>query len=91
MKDYNREINYESFNNFVEYAFENGYEVKVVEGVLNDTFIIYNHDKKLSIKGVKGRDYIILYPKFLNSWSNSFHILLSDNENRLEEFLTETE
>jgi len=87
MKDYNREITYNSLNNFVDYAVSKGYDLEVIEGVLNDTCIINNYDKELSIKGVKARDFIILYPKFQNAQSNSFHILMTDNENEVNKFM----
>ena len=87
MKDYNREITYSSLNNFVEYAVSKGYDLEVIEGALKDTYIINNYDKELSIKGVKARDFIILYPKFQTSQSNSFHILMTDNENEVNKFL----
>jgi len=86
MKDYTCQITYNSQNSFVEYANDRGYHIDTIEGVLNDTYIIYNVDKKLSIKGVKGRDFIILYPKFQTSWNNTFHILMTDNESKVEEF-----
>lgn len=87
-KNYNREITFESLNNFVNYAFNSGYEVETIEGVLNDTYIIHNIDKKLSVKGVKPRDFIILYSKFLSAWNNSFHILMTDDEKKVEQFNT---
>jgi len=87
MKDYNRQITCNSLNNFVDYANDKGYDLEVIEGVLNDTYIINNYDKELSIKGVKARDYIILYPKFQNAQSNSFHILMTDNENEVNKFM----
>ena len=87
MKDYNRQITCNSLNNFVDYANDKGYDLEVIEGVLNDTYIINNYDKELSIKGVKARDFIILYPKFQNAQSNSFHILMTDNENEVNKFL----
>lgn len=86
MKDYNKQITYNSQNNFISYAVDKGYNIDVIEGTLNDTYIIYNLDKKLSIKGVKARDYIVLYPKFQNSWSNTFHILMTNNKNKVGEF-----
>jgi len=52
-----------------------------------NNYVIYNVDKKLSIKGVKARDYIVLYPKFATSWSNTFHILMTDDKSKAEEFL----
>lgn len=87
MKDYNKQITYESLNNFVDYAVNNGYEVEIIEGVLNNTYVIRNVDRQLSVKGVKPRDFIVLYPKFLNEWSNTFHILMTDDESKVEEFL----
>ena len=87
MKDYNRQITCNSLNNFVDYAVSKGYNLEVIEGVLNDTYIINNYDKELSIKGVKARDFIILYPKFQNAQSNSFHILMTDNENEVNKFM----
>lgn len=86
MKDYNCQVTYKSQNDFINYANDKGYHIDIIEGVLNDTYIIYNTDKKLSIKGVKARDFIILYPKFLNSWQNTFHILMTDDKNRIAEF-----
>tara|TARA_R110000772_G_scaffold89822_2_gene185888 strand:- start:2631 stop:2909 length:279 start_codon:yes stop_codon:yes gene_type:complete len=91
MKDYNKQITYASLNSFVQYANDKGYEVDCIEGVLNDTYVIYNLDKELSIKGVKARDFIVLYPKFLNAWSNTFHILMTNDESKVEEFLVEEE
>ena len=87
MKDYNRQITYNSQNDFLQYANDKGYDIETTEGVLNDAYIIHNHDKKLSIKGVKARDFIILYPKFQTSQSNSFHILMTDNENEVNKFM----
>ena len=58
MKDYNREITYSSLNNFVDYAVSKGYDLEVIEGVLNNTYIISNCDRELTIKGVKARDFI---------------------------------
>lgn len=85
MRNYERQVSYESLNNFVNYAIEKDYEVEVFEGALNDTYIIHAN-KKFGVKGVKNREYIILYPKFANAWSNTFHILLTDDENKVEEF-----
>jgi hypothetical protein len=87
MKDYEKQITYESLKKFVNYSVENDYQVDVIEGVLNDTFIIFNTDRKLSIKGIKARKYIVLYPKFYNAWSNTFHVLMTDDDSKVDEFL----
>jgi len=87
MRDYNREATYSSLNNFVDYANDKGYDIEITEGALNDTYIINNHNKELSIKGVKARDFIILYPKFQSAQSNSFHILMTNDKKKVNEFL----
>ena len=87
MKDYNSEISYTFLNDFLHHAIEHGYDVDGKEGVLNDTYVIFNVDKALSIKGVKPRNYIVLYPKYLNEWSNSFHMLMTDDEDKMKQFL----
>lgn len=87
MKDYAKQITYDSLNSFVNYATEQGYDIEVIEGVLNDTCIIFNPSKDLSIKGVKAREYIILYPKYASAWHNTFHILMTDSEEKMQEFL----
>lgn len=85
MRNYGRQISYETFNNFVKYAFEKGYKMQQFEGALNDTYIIHSR-KEMGIKGVKRRDFIILFPKFQNPWSNTFHILLTDDEKKVRAF-----
>ena len=84
-RNYERQISYETLNKFVDYAVENDYQIQQFEGVLNDTYII-NANKEFGLKGVKKRNYIILYPKFKNAWSDTFHIFLTDDETVVEEF-----
>jgi hypothetical protein len=87
----NERITYDSYNKILNLALEYGYDVDVIEGVLNDTYIIHNVDKELYIKGAKSRRYIILYPQFATEWSNSFHVLLTDSEEKMQEFLNQQE
>ena len=86
MRNYTKEIAFESQQIILDAAIERGLEVEQFEGTLNDTYIIYNEDLDLKLRGIKARKYIVLYPQFLNSWSNSFHILLTDNIKELEKF-----
>ena len=94
MKNYTKEVTFKSYELILDTAIEMGLEVEQFEGTLNDTYIIYNENLDLKLRGIKARKYIVLYPKFLNSWSNSFHILLTDNLKELEKFnnpLTESD
>jgi len=86
MKDYNTEITYQLQQLILDVALDDGYHVDIHEGVCNDTYIIHNHDKALSLVGVKAREYIVLYPQYLNEWGNSFHILMTDNEAKVSTF-----
>lgn len=86
MRNYTKETTYESHQLIIDAAIEMGLEIEQFEGVLNDTYIIYNENLDLKLRGIKARKYMVLYPQFLNSWSNSFHILLTDNIKELEKF-----
>lgn len=86
MKNYTKETTFKSHQLILDAAIERGLEVEQFEGVLNDTYIIYNENLDLKLRGIKARKYMVLYPQFLNSWSNSFHILLTDNPKELEKF-----
>lgn len=86
MRNYTKETTYESHQLILDTAIEMGLEIEQFEGVLNDTYIIYNENLDLKLRGIKARKYIILYPQFLNAWSNTFHILLTDNIKELEKF-----
>jgi len=85
MKDYSKQITYKSLNNIVAYTVNNGYTFEVVEGVLNDVYVI-DTNKEFTVGRVKPRDFIILYPKFASSWSNTFHILMTNDKNKVKEF-----
>lgn len=86
MKNYTKEIEFKSQQLILDAAIEMGLEVEQFEGTLNDTYIIYNEDLDLKLRGIKARKYVVLYPQFLNSWGNTFHILLTDNIKELEKF-----
>lgn len=86
MKDYKAQITYESLNNILDYATEREYDIEVEEGVLNDTYVIFVN-KGMTVGKAKPRKYIVLYPKFANEWSNTFHILMTDDETKAQSFL----
>lgn len=86
MPNYKQEITYNTLRNLVNYATESCFDIEIIEGVLNDTYIIHNPTKTLSLKGVRSREYIVLYPQFLNAWSNSHHVLMTDSEEDLKPF-----
>lgn len=86
MRNYTKEITFKSQQLILDTAIERGLEVERIEGTLNDTYIIHNENLDLKLRGIKARKYIVLYPQFLNVWSDTFHILLTDNIKELEKF-----
>lgn len=78
MKDYNTCINLEMVDNIVAYANNNDFEVYSKEGTLNDFFIIPSN-KKIKIGNARGRNFIILFYKFRNSYSNDIYLKMTDS------------
>ena len=85
LRDYNCNVNLETTETLVEKAIESGLECYQAQGGLNDYYIIYNY-RTLTFKGVKARKYILLYPKYLNEWSNSLHATFTDNFEKVRDF-----
>lgn len=78
MRDYNTAINLETVNNIVAYANKNGFEVYSKEGALNDFFIIPSN-KKIKMGNARGRNFIILFYKFRNPYSNYLYLKMTDS------------
>ena len=85
LRDFNCNVDLDTTETLVEKALERGLECCQAEGALNDYYIIYN-DRTLTFKGVKARKYILLYPKFLNEWSNSLCATFTDNFEKVSDF-----
>lgn len=85
-RDYVTEITLNSANGLVEFAENKGIEIERYEGSLLDNYILYNHDK-ISIRGVKPRNYIILKEKCQNSWSSVTELIMTDDIGKVESFL----
>lgn len=85
MRSYKAQTTYRQQLDILEYAAKNGFDIEQVEGTLNDIFIIHA-SKKISINKRKAREYIVLYPKSQNEWSNSFWILETDNKQEVKNF-----
>jgi len=91
MRDYKRTINLSSTEAILNKAYELDLVVETMDGALNDTYLIHNTDKRLTIKGVKPRAYILLGYTYRNSQSNDLYLLMSDKESIATDFYKQLE
>lgn len=89
MKDYRTEISSGCANNVVNYFIENGFNVEYKEGVLLDNYCIEVGENKLKFGKVKVRKYIIIVEKYLNEWSSSLEMILTDKKETYEQYYKE--
>lgn len=89
MKDYRTEISSGCANNVVNYFIENGFNVECREGALLDNYCIEVGENKLKIGKVKVRNYLIIVEKYLNEWSSSLEMILTDNKETYDRYYKE--
>lgn len=90
MRDYKTMIDLETSDKFVSKALELGLQVEMIEGVLNDDYLIFNNNR-LSANGIKARKYIIIYAQYRNSQSNDLYLLMTDKEEKATQFMQRQE
>lgn len=90
-KDYTKEITAESYNTIANKLFKITGDAVTIYGTINDNYLFYtdglNHVKLSG--GVKMRKYFILYTKYQTRWTCTYHILLTDDEKKHDDFLEE--
>lgn len=85
-RDYKTTIDNEVLNKMLELATKNDLEYEIFEGTTQDNYIIYN-DHKIRLKGIKPRKYIIVQSVYLNCWSSKLEMIMTDNEEKVNEFI----
>jgi len=78
-KNYRAAIGQKLLNSLLEQCSMNSIEVELFEGSLLDQYIIHA-DKRITIKGIKPRQYILVYEQYLNCWSSENIACFSDDE-----------
>jgi len=86
MKDYRTKISSQQANSITSYFIENDYDVVCAEGSLIDNYLIKVGENNLKLGKVKLRKYIIIIGKYLNEWSSTLEMILTDNEEMFESF-----
>lgn len=79
------QVNYETYKGALETALEHEIETLELQGALNDNYLIYSN-KVLKWKNIKPRKYIILEARYATHWSNTFHMILTDDDTLAENF-----
>lgn len=86
MKDYRTEISSGTADNIVNYFVQNGFDVVCKEGALLDNYCINVGENVLRIGKVKVRKYLIIVEKYMNEWSSSLEMILTDNIETYEQY-----
>lgn len=85
MRTYKTEGDLASVNKLLELAEKLNCPIDSFEGSLLDNYIIYNTEK-IKIGNVKGRKYIILAERYLNSWSSTTDVIMTDSIYTVNEY-----
>lgn len=86
MKDYRKEISSRQADVIVNYFIENGYDVAYDDGTLIGNYFIEVGENYLKLGRIKLRKYIIIVEKFLNEWSSTLEMILTDSEELFESY-----
>ena len=79
-KNYKAAIGQKLLNSLLEQCSMSSIEVELFEGSLLDQYIIHA-DKRITIKGIKPRQYILIYEQYVNPWRSENIACFSDDEN----------
>lgn len=86
----NKIVGAEDSQKIVDIAMDNGCDVEVYEGCLQDNVIIYTGGERLLRNSPKSK-YIILKEQYINSWSSGVKIIFTNDIKKLEAFRNEWE
>lgn len=84
-KDYVVNIDMELADNFIELASELGLDCETYEGCLLDNHVIRGAEQ-IKLGRVKPRKFIMIKEKYLNEWSSTLELTMTDNEEIINEF-----
>lgn len=83
-KNYKAAIGQKLLNSLLEHCSKNDIDIECFEGSLLDQYIIHA-DKRIAVKGIKPRQYILIFEKHLNCWSSENIACFSDDEKLADE------
>ena len=83
-KDYKATTGQKLLNSLLDHCSENNIDVEMFQDSLLDQYIIHA-DKRITVKGIKPRQYILIYEQYVNPWSSENIACFSDDENLADE------
>lgn len=83
-RDHTMYIN--NYDEIIEFAINAGCDVFTVPGTLLDHTLIYA-GKSITLGKLKPRNYIIFTPEYLNEWSSTMRVTLTDKEEEYDSFM----
>ena len=82
------EMTHEQVTNMLNLASEKGLDFECFEGVLLDSYILFNH-KTLYFKGLKqqtNKDFILIDVVPMNEWQSKYVVMFTNKEKEMEDF-----
>ena len=82
------EMTYEEVTNMLNLASEKEIDFECFEGVLLDSYIIFNH-KGMYLKGLKqqtNKDFILIDVVPMNEWQSKYVVTFTNKEKEMEDF-----
>ena len=83
-RNYKAAIGQKLLNTLLEQCSMSGIKVDFFEGSLLDQYIIHA-DKRITIKGIKPRQYIIIHEQYVNCWTSENIACFTDDEKLADE------
>ena len=83
-------VSWENAQSILLYAEEKGCPIDYFEGCLLDNFVIYDA-KCINVDNAEPREFIILREVYLNEWSSEIEVIMTDDEKKVEDFISQFE
>ena len=91
-KDYSKEITADNYNDLSTQLFKITGDGLTLYGTINDNYIFYTENLPYRLnKRIKMRKFLKLYTKYQTCWTCTYHLLMTDNDQVYNDFLTEYE
>lgn len=89
-KDYVAMVEMETVNALLELSADLCIDVDIFEGCLVDNLVFYD-TTNIKLGRVKPRKYIIIKEVYLNEWSSGIELTMTDNDDKVNEFVSAME
>lgn len=84
------EITNDTLNKIIGIAVENGVNYDIYEGTLNDSFVFYDTENHIMVKGQTSK-HMIVREMSQNEWTSSLILYMTDSDEVLNRHIEELE